>query len=253
MLGAIIGDFVGSYYEFNAVKTKDFDLFPVGSKFTDDTILTLATAHAILNKEDYGKSYKNFFWQYPLKNYGERFYAWGKRDDSEPYNSFGNGSAMRVAPVGWAFNIIEQVLEEAKKSAEVTHNHPEGIKGAQAVASAIFLARTGASKKTIKEYIELNFEYDLDRSVDEIRETAVFNETCMISVPEAIICFLDSESFEDALRNAVSLGADADTQACIAGAIAEAFYKEIPDFIREEVLKRLPKKFHGMIDEILTA
>lgn len=250
MFGAIIGDYIGSTYEFHPIKTKDFDLFPDGSKFTDDTVLTIATAHAILNKESYAKCYRDYFREYPLSGFGRLFYGWGKRDNAEAYNSFGNGSAMRVSPIGWMFDTLEQVLNEAKKSAEVTHNHPEGIKGAQAVASAIFFARTGSSKEEIRNYIEKNFDYDLCRSVDEVRETSVFNETSVVSVPEAIICFLDSKSFEDVIRNAVSLGADADTQACIAGSIAEAFYKEIPSFMKEKVQGCLSTRFKKVVDEM---
>ncbi len=254
MLGAIIGDIAGSTYEFNGIKTKDFELFSDGCTFTDDTVLTIATADAILNNKSYLEVYKQYSRAYPNKGYGASFQKWVTSDISEPYNSYGNGSAMRISPVGWAFDSLEKVLEETKKSAEVTHNHIEGIKGAQAVASAIFLARTGSSKADIKKYIEIEFEYDLSHSVDEIRETAVFSEICQVSVPEAIICFLDSESFEDAIQNAVSLGADADTQACIAGAIAEAFYKNIPEeletkmseFIDDDfifIIKKFKEKF----------
>ncbi len=241
MLGAIIGDIIGSRYEFNGIKTKDFELFPKNSDFTDDSVLTIATADAILNNKTYLKVYKNYPKNYPGRGYGISFYNWVRNEKVESYRSFGNGSAMRIAPVGWAFNTIDEVLEEAKKSAEITHSHPEGIKGAQAVASAIFLARTGISKKKIKDYIELNFEYDISRSVNKVRKNSVFNETCMVSVPEAIICFLESSSFEDAIRNAVSLGGDADTQACIAGAIAEAFYKEIPKEFKRKASTLLDK------------
>lgn len=242
MLGAIIGDIIGSKYEFNGVKTKDFELFLDGSTFTDDTVLTIATADAILNNKSYFEVYKNYPKMYPNRGYGTYFYRWFNENEASPYNSFGNGSAMRVSPIGWAFNTLSEVLEEAKKSAEVTHSHPEGIKGAQAVASAIFLARIGKSKKEIEEYIKYNFGYNLDRSVDEIRDTAVFDETCKVSVPEAIICFLESKSFEDAIRNAVSLGADADTQACIAGSIAEAYYKEIPKEFKDKTKELLNDK-----------
>ncbi len=242
MLGAIIGDIIGSKYEFNGVKTKDFELFLDGSTFTDDTVLTIATADAILNNKSYFEVYKNYPKMYPNRGYGTYFYRWFNENEASPYNSFGNGSAMRVSPIGWAFNTLSEVLEEAKKSAEVTHSHPEGIKGAQAVASAIFLARIGKSKKEIEEYIKYNFGYNLDRSVDEIRDTADFDDTCKVSVPEAIICFLESKSFEDAIRNAVSLGADADTQACIAGSIAEAYYKEIPKEFKDKTKELLNDK-----------
>ena len=192
MLGAIIGDIVGSTYEFNGVKNKDFELFPLGSNFTDDTVLTIATADAILNSKFYLDVYRHYPRNYPGRGYGGRFSGWYKGNDIKPYNSFGNGSAMRVAPVGWAFENMDDVLSEAKRCAEVTHNHPEGIKGAQAIAAAIFLARTGKKKEEIKDNLEKRFKYDLSRSVNQVREQATWDETCIRSVPEAIICFLDS-------------------------------------------------------------
>ena len=176
------------------------------------------------------------------------FRGWLMSDNPQPYNSFGNGSAMRVSPVGWAFDSLEETLEKAKESAEVTHNHPEGIKGAQAVAACIYLARTGKSKQEIKEYIESTFGYDLSRSCEEIRPDYVFSETCQESVPESIIAFLDSTSFEDAIRLAVSLGGDADTMGAITGSIAEAYYKEIPEEIKKEVLERLPEEFIDVME-----
>jgi len=249
MLGAIIGDIIGSTREFKGIKTKDFELFPKGSDFTDDTVLTIATADAILNNKTYTEVYKQYPRDYPEENYGGFFYRWAFGRSEEPGKSFGNGSAMRVSPIGWAFGTLEETLEEAKKSAEVTHGHPEGIKGAQAVASAIYLARTGKSKEDIKKYIETTFDYYLDRSVDEVRETAVFDATCQTSVPEAIICFLDSNSFEDAIRDAISLGGDADTQACITGAIAEAYYKNIPKDMWQKAIRVLPKKLKEIMDQ----
>jgi ADP-ribosylglycohydrolase len=247
MLGAIIGDIVGSTREHHRIKTKDFDLFEPGCDFTDDTVLTIATADAILNNKGYAEVYKDYSLKFPNRGYGGSFYKWMLDLTSGPYNSFGNGSAMRVSPVGWAFNTLEKVLEEAKKSAEVTHNHPEGIKGAQAVAVAVFLARTGSSKDKIKDYLQSTFQYDLNRSVNEIRLRCTGDCSCMKSVPEAIICFLDSESFEDAIRNAISLGGDADTQACIAGSIAEAFYKDIPEDITSKVLAYLNTDFKDLL------
>jgi len=250
MFGAIIGDIIGSTREFQKNKTKDFELFPDGSDFTDDTVLTIATADAILNKRNYGDVYKEYALKYPNRGYGGSFYKWILDTNSEPYNSFGNGSAMRVSPIGWAFDTLEKVLEEAKKSAEVTHNHPEGIKGAQAVASAVFLARTGSSKEKIRDYLKSTFQYDLDRSVDEIRLRCTGDCSCIKSVPEAIICFLESESFEDAIRNAISLGGDADTQACITGSIAEAFYGDIPENIKAKATLYLPEDFMDMIKKV---
>lgn len=249
MLGAIAGDIIGSPYEWDPVKFKDFTLFSEDSDFTDDTVLTVATADALL----YGKSYLEVYKKYPDKfyhrGYGDHFAQWATSRSTEPYNSFGNGSAMRVSPVGWFFNDVDKVLEEAKKSAEVTHNHPEGIRGAQAVALAIFLARKNFDKDFIKSDLKKRFHYNLDRTLEEIRPKYKFDVTCQGSVPEAIISFLESESFEDAIRNAVSLGGDSDTQACITGSIAEAYYKEIPDFIINEVRKRLDPRLIQILDE----
>ena len=182
--------------------------------------------------------------------YGGAFSGWINFEEPKPYNSWGNGSAMRVSSVGWLFNSLEEVEEKARWTAEVTHNHPEGIKGAQATASAIFLARTGNSKEAIKKYITERYEYDLDRTVQDIKDSGYsFEDCCQRSVPEAIICFLDSTNFEDAIRNAISIGGDADTQACIAGSIAEAFYKDIPDFMIEVCRERLEPDFLEIIDK----
>lgn len=241
MLGAIAGDIIGSVYETFRTKRKGFKLFTPVSTFTDDTVLTVAVADAILTDRDYGKSLKRYARKYPLRGYGPGFLVWMIKPGIAPYNSFGNGSAMRVSPVGHVFESENDVLKEAERTAECTHNHPEGIKGAQAAALAVFLARAGADKETIRAEIENRFGYNVSRTVDEIRADYTFNMTCQGSVPEAIIAFLDSTSFEDAIRNAVSLGGDADTQACIAGAVAEAYYKTIPDEILSQVKKRLSK------------
>ena len=224
MLGAIAGDIVGSIYEVRNIKSKDFPLFRDISRFTDDSVLTVAVANTILNNGNYGNNIKQYYRRYPYVGYGGNFIKWGESDSSEPYNSWGNGSAMRVSPVGSAFNDLETVLAEAKKSAEVTHNHPEGIKGARATAAAIYLARNGKSKQEIKSYIEENFGYNLNRTIEEIRPIYRFDVSCQGSVPEAIIAFLDSTDFEDAIRNAVSIGGDSDTISCICGGIAQAFY-----------------------------
>ena len=191
-------------------------------------MLTLAVAFSLLNDKDYTKTLKDFTLRYPNRGYGSRYFDWAISDSNQPYHSFGNGSAMRVSPVGFAFSTREEVLAEAKKSASVTHNHPEGIKGAQATALAILLARQGASKYKIKAQIEIDFGYNLQRNYQDIQPEYRFDETCQGSVPETIIAFLASEDFEDAIRKAVALGGDADTQACNAGGIAEVFYKEIP-------------------------
>ena len=239
MLGAIAGDIIGSRFEQNPIKTTDFELFHPECRFTDDSVLTLAVAEHIFLGRDLVDTLKEYFNQYPDAGYGERFMQWASSPSREPYNSFGNGSAMRVSPVGFAFDSLEVVLEKARGTAEVTHNHPEGIKGAQATAAAVFLARTGSSKKEIKSFIETQFQYNLSDRLDAIRPQYTFDATCQGSVPQAITAFLESESFEDAVRKAVSLGGDSDTQACIAGGIANAFYGKLPDIISAEVHSRL--------------
>jgi ADP-ribosylglycohydrolase len=224
MIGAIAGDIIGSIYEFNNYRSEDFNLFDTRSEFTDDTVLTVATADVLLNGGNYADKYREYVQRYPHCSYGSSFYQWAISQCPMPYSSFGNGSAMRVSPVGFAFNNLESVLLQAKRSAVVTHNHPEGIKGAQATAASIFLARKQVSKNEIKAYIEDNFQYTLDKAIDDLRSTYQFNETCQGTVPEAIFVFLISSSFEDCIRKAVSIGGDSDTLACIAGGIAEAYY-----------------------------
>ena len=234
MLGAIIGDICGSVYEWNNFKTTNpetVSLLESGCTFTDDSILTVATAEVLLHKRPYVEAYKEWAHRYPHAGYGGTFGFWIESNSLEPYNSWGNGSAMRVSPVGWAFETLEETIAEAKRSAEVTHNHPEGIKGAQSVAAAIFLARTGNSKPKIKAHISAMFGYDLNRTTDQIRPDYSFDVSCMGSVPEAIICFLESNDYVHALQLAISIGGDSDTIACIAGGIAEAFYREIPDVL----------------------
>jgi ADP-ribosylglycohydrolase len=239
MLGAIAGDIIGSRFEWNPIKTTDFELFHPDCRFTDDSVLTMAVADHIVLDSDLSDTLKEYFNQYPDAGYGERFMQWASSTSREPYNSFGNGSAMRVSPVGFSLDSLDAVLDKARTTSEVTHNHPEGIKGAQATAAAIFLARTGNSKKEIKSFIETQFQYNLDQSLDAIRPQYTFDVTCQGSVPQAIIAFLESENFEDAVRKAVSLGGDSDTQACIAGGIAHAFYGKLPDIISAEVHSRL--------------
>jgi ADP-ribosylglycohydrolase len=239
MLGAIAGDIIGSRFENNPIKTTDFELFHPDCRFTDDTVLTLAVADHLLLGSDLIDILKEYFNQYPDAGYGAGFMQWASSPSREPYNSFGNGSAMRVSPVGFAFDSLETVLEKAKATAEVTHNHPEGIKGAQATAAAVFLARTGNSKENIKHFIETRFQYNLSTPLDMIRSQYTFDATCKGSVPQAITAFLESENFEDAVRKAVSLGGDSDTQACIAGGIAHAFYGKMPDIFSAEVHSRL--------------
>lgn len=247
MLGAITGDIIGSIYENIRTKRKDFALFTPLSFFTDDTVLTVAVADAILNHSDYGKTIRSYARHYPLRGYGPKFMLWMLWPSAKPYNSLGNGSAMRVSSVAHAFATEHDVLEQARRSAECTHNHPEGIKGAQATALAVFMARNKASKEEIRFVITERFGYDLSRRLDDIRLKYRLNLTCSGSVPEAIIAFLESDGFEDAIRNAVSLGGDADTQAAIAGAIAEAFYGQIPEHLLLGVKKRLTQRFIEVI------
>ena len=227
MLGAIIGDIVGSVYEWNNIKTKDFPLFSDKCSFTDDTVMTIAVADALLNggtADNFIDSMKKYGKLFPKSGYGGNFRHWINSDTRESYNSWGNGSAMRVSPCGWFANSLEEAESLAEKSAAVTHNHPEGIKGAQATAAAIYLARIDTEKDKIKEYIESKYGYDLSRTLDAIRPGYRFNESCQETVPEAIIAFLESKDFEDAIRNAISLGGDSDTLAAITGSIAEAAY-----------------------------
>lgn len=248
MIGAIAGDIIGSIYEAWPIKTKEFPLFDPRCRFTDDTVLTAAVAHAILSGRPYQECLQEFGRRHPGAGYGGSFIHWLFAERPQPYHSFGNGSAMRASPVGFAFSSAEEVLREARLSAAVSHNHPEGIKGAQAAALAVFLARAGAGKDRLRERIAEQFNYDLDRSVDEIRPGYSFDVSCQGTVPEAVICFLDSDSFEDAVRNAVSLGGDSDTLACIAGGIAEAFYG-VPDHIQAEVRRRLSADLLEVVDQ----
>jgi ADP-ribosylglycohydrolase len=248
LLGAIAGDIIGSVYEYNAPKTTDFEMFTPNSQITDDSILTIAVADAILNEQKYLEFIRAYALKYPHGGYGGFFRQWMHSRDPQPYNSFGNGSAMRVSPVGWAFATVEDVLREAEASASVTHNHPEGIKGAQAVALSIFRARTGVSKDDIRSEITERFGYDLSLTLDEIRPTYRFDETCQKTVPPAIIAFLESNDFEDAVRKSISLGGDADTLAAITGSIAEAFYGGVPEDLLEEVRKRVPDELWEVIE-----
>ena len=248
MLGAIAGDVIGSAYEANAVKTTDFQLFPPGACFTDDTVLTVATAEALLGDGDYAAAYRRYGRAYPNAGYGGSFYRWLFSEGAGPYGSWGNGAAMRVSPVGFALDSVDAVLAEAARSAAVTHDHPEGIKGAQATALAVFLARAGTSKEMIKAEIQDRFGYDLTRPLDAIRPGYRFDVSCQGSVPESLIAFLESADYESAVRNAISLGGDADTMACIAGGIAQAFYGSVPEPIAGEVRTRLPDGFLDVLD-----
>jgi ADP-ribosylglycohydrolase len=247
MLGAITGDIIGSVHEFLGKKTTDFPLFVEHSRFTDDTVLTIAVADCLLTGTAYIDNFRRYALEYPDRGYGAGFWLWVKSRSREPYNSWGNGSTMRVSPVGYAFDTLEDVLREAKRSAEVTHNHPEGIRGAQATAAAIFLARQGESQEGIRKAVQDKFNYDLSGSIETIRPTYSFNESCQETVPQAIIAFLDSADYEDAVRLAISLGGDADTLACIAGGIAEAFYGGVPKRIADRALGTLDDNLRGTL------
>jgi len=263
MIGAIIGDVIGSVFEWHNIKTTEFKLFSRETRFTDDTVMTIAVADALLSKVNfkngieyesesniiYASKFKQYGHRYPNAGYGNMFNKWLYSEDAKPYNSYGNGSAMRVSPIGFAANTLEEAFKESKISAQITHNHKEGIKGAQAVASAIFLANKGESKDTIKKFIEEKFNYNLSRKLDDIRPTYSFDPSCQGSVPEAIIAFLESDDFEDAIRKAISLGGDSDTIACISGGIAQAYYKKIPSEILREALCKLDDEMKMIIDK----
>lgn len=248
MLGAIAGDVIGSVYEANPVKTTEFQLFPPGARFTDDTVLTVATAAALLGDGDYAVVYRRFGRAFPRAGYGGNFYRWLFNDAAGPYGSWGNGAAMRVSPIGFALDSPGAVLAEAARSAAVTHDHPEGIKGAQATALAVFLARTGAGKEIIRGEIHDRFGYDLERPLSAIRRGYRVDVSCQGSVPQSLSAFLQSTDFESAVRNAVSLGGDADTMACIAGGIAQAYYGSVPESIADAVRARLPSRFLDVVE-----
>jgi ADP-ribosylglycohydrolase len=250
MTGAVTGDIVGSRFEFHNYRGTNFELFTGECAFTDDTVCTVAMADALLKGISFKESLLHWCRKYPNPKgaYGASFSMWVNAINPQPYNSFGNGSAMRVSPVGWAFSTLEETLDKAKESAEITHNHTEGIKGAQATVASIYLARTGSRKQQIKEYIETSFGYDLSKSCDEIRATYEFNESCQGTVPQAIVCFLESSDFESAIRLAVSIGGDSDTIAAITGSIAEAYYG-IPKDIEQKAMEYLPDEFIDVIEQ----
>lgn len=254
MLGAIIGDIAGSIYEFNNIKTEDFTPFEGKCFFTDDTVMTIAVADALMSgKRDEKKteacmikSMKKFGKAYPNAGYGGRFSAWLQNPNPKPYDSFGNGSAMRVSPVAWYFHSLEKVQRFAEISARVTHDHPEGIKGASAVATAIFMARNGRDKDYIRRYIELKYHYDFSKSLDEIRPGYNFDETCQGTVPVALKVFFEASSFEDTLKKAISMGGDSDTLAAIACSVAEGFYP-IPEDLKAKAMALLDRKILSML------
>jgi ADP-ribosylglycohydrolase len=251
MIGAICGDIIGSVHEGAGTKTKDFPLFAMECRFTDDTVLTVAVAERLLHGGDYVDLFQDYFHAYPHAGYGASFIEWAGQRRRQPYQSWGNGAAMRVSPVGIACRSLNEVLMEARRSAEVTHDHPEGIRGAQATAAAVFLARTGASKEDIRAYLQREFGYNLSERLADIRGRYRFDISCQGSVPQSVIAFLESDSYEDAIRNAISLGGDADTMAAIAGGVGEAFYGGVPEPIRVRALAFLDQPLRAVVDEFM--
>lgn len=247
IIGAIAGDVIGSAYEFDPTREYGFELFTPESTFTDDTVLTMANAQWLLEDEQHSHEtlvniMQDLCHRYEWRGYGGRFVQWIVSSNPQPYGSFGNGSAMRVSPVGYYAQTLDEALELAKISAEVTHNHPEGIKGAQATAAAIFLARQGKTKQEISKYVAETFNYDLSRTLEQIRPDYTFDETCQLTVPEAITCYMEGKDYEDVVRLAVSLAADADTLAAIAGSIASATM-DVPNEISQRVISLLSEEF----------
>lgn len=263
MLGAIAGDIIGSIFEKENTKSLDFELFTRFSRFTDDTVLTIAVADALLNRKQhkwwlidayharrlYASKLRYYGRRFPSAGYGEMFSKWLTRKSISGYGSYGNGSAMRVSPIGFALDDLDDVLREAKLSAVVSHNHREGIKGAQAIASAIYLAKNGENKEEIRKFIEKRFRYNLHFTLNEIRPTYTFDSSCQGSVPQAIVAFLESNDFEDAIRKAISIGGDSDTIACMTGGIAHAYYKTIPDYIERPTRLLLDASFKMIINQ----
>ena len=248
MLGAIAGDVIGSVHEHLGTKSTDFELFAPGCRFTDDTVLSVAVADCLLNGINYVDAFHEYFLAYPTAGYGYNFFQWASAADRRPYNSWGNGAAMRVPAIGHAFNRLEEVLAEAASSAEVTHNHPEGVRGAQATAVAVFLARQGESKRHIKGSIERMFGYDLSHRLVDLQPAYQFDVSCQGTVPPALIAFLESNDFEDAVRKAISLGGDADTLACITGAVAEAHYGGVPAEIQSRTFAVLDDRLRNIVE-----
>jgi ADP-ribosylglycohydrolase len=239
MLGALTGDIVGSIYEWDNIKTTQFPFFQDHCRFTDDSVLTVALAESILTGEEYGAAMRRYFRRYPTAGYGGRFLEWAQDESAGPYGSWGNGSAMRISPAGWAYDSLTEVLKKAEQFSVLTHDHPEGVKGAQAVAACVYLGRTGCSKAEMRSFVADSFGYDLSRNCDQIRPDYTFDVSCQGTVPEAITAFLESLDFEGAIRIAISLGGDSDTLACITGSIAQAFYGGVPQAIAGKTLEFL--------------
>ena len=248
MIGAIIGDVVGSRFEFNNIHTKEFKLFDVMSTFTDDSVLTVATADVILNGGSYLKKYQKSYFNYPNRGWGGRFLSMASSGNLRPYDSFGNGSAMRVSPVGWVYDSYAETLEEAQRTAEVTHSHPEGIKGAQAIAGAIYWARQGATKAQIMDHVT-NVGYDLSKPLSAFPST--FDETCQGTIPLCMAIFDQATDYEDAVRSAIAQGGDVDTTACIVGGMAEAFYGQPSEDLIKEAYGRMPDEMCETVTKFL--
>lgn len=255
MLGAIVGDIIGSAYEFTEQKRYDFELLPEGSRFTDDSVMTIAVAYWLAHYDENGltdaqliATMQRFGRKYPFAGYGSSFNSWLWSENPQPYNSWGNGAAMRVSPVGLYAETLDEALDLAKRTAEISHNHPEGIKGAQAVAAAVWMAKHKHTKDEIRDYITNKFQYDLARTIDDIRPTYQWDVSCQGSVPESIICFLEGKDFVDVVRLAVSLGGDADTMACIAGSIAACIYP-IPKEIDMKCMELLPDELQNTLEK----
>jgi len=254
MIGSIIGDVIGSIWEGKEANSKDVDLFTEFSSFTDDTVMTLAVADSLLGQSDYQAEMIKYYIRYPDAGYGHMFKEWAKSSSPQPYKSYGNGSAMRVSPIGFAFDSEEKVLDESKKSAEMTHNSADGIAGAKAIAFSIFMALGGKSKEEIRQQVGKRFRFHIAESVEGLKaynqeNWVVIGTTVSESVPAALLCFLDSTDFEDTIRNALYLGGDTDTIACMAGGIAQAYYQEIPRWMVDETLSRLDSEQVKVIDQ----
>ncbi len=251
MLGALTGDIVGSIYEWENIKTTEFPLFTDSCFYTDDSVLTVALAESILTGKSYESLMRQYYRLYPDAGYGGSFHEWAESICPAPYNSWGNGAAMRISPVGWAFDSLSAVLRKAEEYTLITHNHPEGIKGAQAVAAAVFLGRRGATKPEIRNYVTNTFGYDLSLTCNEIRPGYEFDVSCQGTVPPAFVAFMESNNFESALRLAVSLGGDTDTLACITGGIAEAFYGGVPEEIKRQTISFLDEPLRRITMEFM--
>jgi ADP-ribosylglycohydrolase len=246
MIGALFGDIVGSIYEIKPIKSTNFPLFEERSTFTDDSVLSIAIADIILHEKPIVSTLKDYTRRYPMVGYGGNFYAWAMSDSQDPYNSWGNGAAMRISPVGFASTSLDMCLQKAKDLTEVTHNHPEGIKGGQATACVILLIRQGKSKSFIQNYIQNKFDYNLETPLEEIRPSYHFDVSCQVTVPVAIRSYLESSNFEEAIRLAISMGGDSDTLACITGGMAQAQYG-ISNTIKDFVMQKFPEDLSEII------